>query len=79
MTRSSSLVRGAARETRTPLAQAMITARTEAGLTQREMAQLMCTSRSTVVRMESGRDLPTVATLEMWAIATGRRLEVRFV
>jgi transcriptional regulator with XRE-family HTH domain len=79
MTPFSSLVRGAARESRSELAQAMIAARLDAGYTQSELAELMFTAKSTIVRMESGKDLPTVATLEKWAEVTGRRLQIRFI
>jgi transcriptional regulator with XRE-family HTH domain len=75
----SSLVRGAAKESRTELAQAMIEARLEVGYTQEEFAELMVTSTSTITRMESGKRLPTVATLEKWAEVTGKRLMIRFV
>ena len=78
MTRFSSLVRGAAKESRPELAQAMIDARLEAGYTQGELASLMATSKSTITRMESGKDLPLVSTLERWAEVTGKRLEIRF-
>jgi transcriptional regulator with XRE-family HTH domain len=76
---SSSHARGAARETRSPLAQAMIEARLSAGLKQVELAELMATSQSTIARMESGKDLMTVATLEKWAEVTEKRLEIRFL
>jgi transcriptional regulator with XRE-family HTH domain len=79
MTPFSSLVRGAAKEGRSELAQAMIDARLDAGYTQDELAMLMPTTRSTITRMESGKDLPTVMTLERWAELTGKRLEIRFI
>jgi transcriptional regulator with XRE-family HTH domain len=79
MTPFSSLVRGAAKERRSELAQAMIDARLDAGYTQEELAVLMPTTRSTIMRMESGKDLPTVMTLERWAEVTGKRLEIRFI
>jgi transcriptional regulator with XRE-family HTH domain len=78
MTRFSSLVRGEAKESRSKLAKAMIDARLQAGYTQKDLAELMATSKSTITRMESGRDLLTVATLERWAEVTGKRLEIRF-
>lgn len=79
MTPFSSLAGGEAKELRSPLAQAMIDARLNAGYTQDEMAHLMFTSRSTIVRMESGRDPVTVSTLEKWAEVTGKKLAIRFV
>lgn len=79
MTPFSSRVRGEAKENRPALAQAMIDARLDAGYTQAELAELMATSPSTITRMESGRDMLTVATLERWAELTGKRLEIRLV
>ena len=75
----SSLVRGAAKESRSEVAQAMIEARLEAGYTQSDLAELMATSQSTIARMESGKDKLTVATLEKWAEVTGKRLVIRLV
>ncbi|WP_396127399.1 helix-turn-helix domain-containing protein [Acidicapsa acidisoli] len=50
-----------------------------AGLTQKELARLMCTTQLAIARMESGRSLPTIATLEKLAEVTGNRLEVRLI
>ena len=58
---------------------AMATARLRAGLTQGQLARRMCTSRSTISRIESGRDLPLVSTLEKLAEVTGHQLEIRLV
>lgn len=57
----------------------MIEARLRAGLTQGQLARQMRTSRSTISRIESGRDLPLVSTLERLAEVTGHRLEIRLV
>jgi transcriptional regulator with XRE-family HTH domain len=56
----------------------MIDAQLEAGYTQRELAALTWTSQSTITRIESGKDLPMVSTLDKWAEITGKRLEIRF-
>jgi len=61
------------------LRQLLLSARLQAGYSQLEMARLMATSRSTIARMENGRDLPSVATLIRWAEVTGKRLEIRMV
>lgn len=58
------------------LASAVIGARTRAGLTQAQLAERMGTSQSAVARLESGRALPSVATLEKLAAATGSRLRI---
>jgi transcriptional regulator with XRE-family HTH domain len=55
------------------------TARLRAGLTQAELARLMCTHRSVVTKWEVGIRMPSVTTLEKLAEVTGHRLEVRLV
>ena len=59
------------------LARELITARTRAGLTQSELAERMHTTQSTIARLESGRTLPSMRTLERYAAATGSRAVVR--
>ena len=58
--------------------QALIEARTQAGLTQEELAARMETSQSAIARLESGRDKPSARTLERFARATGTRLHISF-
>lgn len=58
------------------LAAQLIEARARAGLTQAELAERMGTSQSAVARLESGKALPSVATLEKLAAATGSRLRI---
>lgn len=60
------------------LARALITARTQAGLTQAEVAKRMQTTQSVIARMESGRVRPTTQTLERFAKATGTKLRISF-
>jgi len=60
------------------LAHELIAARVRAGLTQEQLAQRMGTTQSAVARLESGRRMPSVKTLERFATATGTRLVVRF-
>ena len=60
------------------LASAMIAARSRAGLTQDQLAQLMKTTQSTIARLESGRTLPSGKTLQRFAKATGSRLKIVF-
>jgi len=55
----------------------IIAARTEANLTQEQLAQRMNTSRTAVARMESGRHLPSLSTLQRVARATGRPVNLR--
>jgi ribosome-binding protein aMBF1 (putative translation factor) len=64
-------------ETEYALARELIAARTRAGLSQEQVAERMATSQSTVARLESGRTLPSLRTLERYARATGSRTVVR--
>ena len=52
--------------------------RTEAGLTQAELAERMGTTQSAVARMEGGGTRPTLETLEKLAAAVGQELVVGF-
>jgi transcriptional regulator with XRE-family HTH domain len=83
MTRSGRSGRDAARSLKTrptELLAAMTEVRIQAGLSQERMAELMCTDRSCIVRLENGRTYnPTLMTLEQWAKVTGKKLEIRFV
>ena len=60
------------------LAQALIEARTQAGLTQEELARRMNTTQSVVARLEGGHGRPSTRTLEKIAQATGMRLKISF-
>ncbi len=59
----------------------VLRARTEAGLTQAEVAARTGTTQSAVARLESGaaKHSPSIATLQRYAGALGCRVEVRFV
>jgi transcriptional regulator with XRE-family HTH domain len=58
------------------LARTLIEARTNAKLSQAELAERMGTSQSTIARLESGAARPSFSTLERFAEATGTRLRV---
>ncbi|MGZ8363287.1 MAG: helix-turn-helix domain-containing protein [Caulobacteraceae bacterium] len=60
------------------LAAAMIEARSQAGLTQAEVAERMNTTQTVIARLESGRGKPSTRTLERFAKATGARLKISF-
>ena len=60
------------------LARSLIEARARAGLTQAEVAMRMSTTQSAVARLESGRTVPSTATLQKFAQATGTRLRISF-
>ena len=61
------------------LSSALIKARTDAGLTQEEVARRMNTTQSVIARMESGRAKPSSRTLQRFAKATGMRMKITFV
>ena len=60
------------------MARALIEARTNAGLTQAQLAERMQTTQSVVARLESGRAHPSTRTLEKFAQAAGMRLKISF-
>ena len=60
------------------LARSLIEARTDAGLTQAQLAERMKTTQSVVARIESGRAHPSTRTLEKFARGTGTRLRISF-
>lgn len=57
---------------------ALIRARTEAGLTQEEVACRMGTTQAVIARLEGGGAKPSTRTLERFARATGTRLKISF-
>jgi ribosome-binding protein aMBF1 (putative translation factor) len=60
------------------IAAAVIRARTDAGLTQEELARRMGSTQSAIARLEGGKTRPSTATLEKLAVATGTRLKIAF-
>jgi transcriptional regulator with XRE-family HTH domain len=61
------------------LAIALIKAREKAGMTQDQVARRMGTTQSVVARIESGQNPPNLRTLERYAQAVGRRIQVKLV
>ncbi len=55
---------------------ALIRARTEAGLTQEQLAVRMSSTQPAVARLESGGRIPSTRTLKRYADATGHRLKI---
>jgi len=60
------------------LARAIQIARTEAQLTQQQIAAMLGTTQGNIARLESGRHLPSTRILQRVARATGTRLRVSF-
>jgi ribosome-binding protein aMBF1 (putative translation factor) len=60
------------------LASALIKARSEAEMTQEQVAEAMGTTQAVIARLESGKVLPSTRTLERFAKATRTRLRISF-
>ena len=60
------------------LASALIKARSDADMTQEQVAKAMGTTQAVVARLESGKALPSTRTLERFAKATNTRLRIQF-
>lgn len=58
-------------------ARELIAARNLAGLTQGEVAQRMGTTQSVIARLESGKQAPSLRTVQRYARAVGGRAVVR--
>lgn len=62
------------------LVRELLSARTQAGLTQEEVATSMGTTKSAVSRLEgAGKHSPSVSTLQKYARAVGCEVEIRLV
>jgi len=65
-----------------PMLDAILKARLETGLTQAQVAERMGTKASAVARLENalvtGKHSPSIATLQKYAAALGKKLEVSF-
>jgi len=61
------------------LAARLTQVRLSAGLTQAQLAKRLGAKQTAIARVESGRHLPGLDTLQGYAKATGRRLVVDFV
>ena len=59
------------------LAQELIAARARAGMSQTEVAQRMGTTQSVIARMESGKRMPSMRTVQRYALAVGGRVVLR--
>ncbi len=59
------------------MARELISARTKAGMTQDDVAQKMGTTQSAVARLESGKRMPSMRTVQRYAKAIGARAVVR--
>ena len=66
-----------------PLFDAILKARKEAGLTQAQVAERMGTKATAIARLEaalvSGKPSPSISTLQKYAKALGKQLDVRFI
>ncbi|MBW8635743.1 helix-turn-helix transcriptional regulator [Hoeflea sp. WL0058] len=58
------------------IAETLIRARSEANMTQEQVAEKMQTSQSYVAKLESGRVSPSMKALQRYAAATGAKLKI---
>ncbi|MBP0618238.1 helix-turn-helix domain-containing protein [Jiella mangrovi] len=58
------------------VAQALVAARSEAKLSQKDVAERMKTSQSAVARMESGRQSVSTGSIQKYATAVGRPITI---
>lgn len=58
---------------------ALIKARIEAHLTQKQLAEKIGIRQSNISRIESGACVPTIETLRKIAVGAGKRLKIDFV
>jgi ribosome-binding protein aMBF1 (putative translation factor) len=58
---------------------AMVEARHDAGLTQKEIATRMGTTQSAIARLENAHHLPTMEFVTRYAAALGRKVDIQFV
>ena len=59
------------------LADAFISGRAQADMTQEDVAKTMGTTQAVIARLESGRTMPSTRTLERFAKTTQTRLRIR--
>lgn len=59
--------------------EALVKARTQAKLSQTELAKRIGTTQSAIARLEGGGVSPSLSTLRRYAEATGTKLEVHLV
>ena len=57
---------------------AIIAARIETNLTQKELAQITGIRQSNISRIENGKSSPTIATLQQIADGVGKTLHIEF-
>ena len=59
--------------------QAILRARVQAGLTQKQLADMTGISQADISRLERGTANPSIKTLQRVATALGRKLQIEFV
>jgi len=60
------------------MASALIKARSNADMTQEQVAKAMGTTQAVIARLEGGKSKPSTRTLERFAKATGTKLRIQF-
>ena len=59
--------------------QAILRARVQAGLTQKQLADMTGISQADISRLERGTANPSIKTLQRVATALGRKVQIEFV
>ncbi len=60
------------------IASALIKTRSDAAMTQEQVAKAMGTTQAAIARLEGGKSRPSTRTLERFAKATNMRLRISF-
>ncbi|MDR3574441.1 MAG: helix-turn-helix transcriptional regulator, partial [Anaerolineaceae bacterium] len=58
---------------------AMVEARHDEGLTQKEVADRMGTTQSAIARLENARQMPSLELVTRYAAAIGRKIDIHLV
>ncbi|MCX2698716.1 helix-turn-helix domain-containing protein [Ochrobactrum chromiisoli] len=61
------------------LVEALVTARTDAKMSQADVAKRIGTTQSAIARLEGGKVSPSISTLRRYAEATGSKLKINLI
>lgn len=66
-------------DTEFALVEALVRARTEAKMSQADVAKRIGTTQSAIARLEGGKVSPSISTLRRYAEATGSKLQINLI
>ncbi|WP_421566454.1 helix-turn-helix domain-containing protein [Ochrobactrum sp. EDr1-4] len=61
------------------LVEALVRARTDAKMSQADVAKRIGTTQSAIARLEGGKVSPSISTLRRYAAATGSKLQINLI